>query len=137
MELFPFLDKLFTGTKTEWKSIPDSIKEKYGFMTQRFMSIQFPTVAQGLNIWGMSGRNKTELWRIAASRFGGKKPVWLYTKTNKAKVKASKPPIEDRELWCSVWGLSPKDFDSAFALNPQQLLTDIKKLKEVTGASRS
>ena len=130
MELFPFINVLFTKPK-EYEQIKNSEKGKHFFMIQRFFSIKFPTTAQALNRNGINGAAVVDLWQIVGSRFQ-RVPGWIYTKTKKTSTseKTWKPNPDIAKIWMERNHIGQRELDLAIKFNPDEMKKSFSNLEK-------
>lgn len=115
MELFDFIKVLF-GNKAEYERLKDYEKNKFFFMTNRFMFISYPVQAQMFNHIKVSQARVLDYWHRNMSHVYGRVPDWIYTKTKKAaekKTTVKVPSDEAIEMYLTRNGYSRRQLDES------------------------
>ncbi len=89
MELFDIVKKVFSSDQ-EWSKVSDLDKKRNFFMINRFMSIEFPQLANQFNRINIESTKALDTWQRILSRRYRKVPGWVFTKTNKSDTKKKK-----------------------------------------------
>lgn len=93
MELFDYLN-LFFSSKDDFDKLSTADKEKYAFMINRIMCMQYPMQAHLFNKINISPLGVVLSWRIVARKIG-RTPKWVW---EGLKVKKSKASTDKKEL---------------------------------------
>lgn len=127
MKLFDFI-KVFFKDHEKYATLSSYDKQKQRFMMNRFMAIQWPSVAQQFNVNGINGSAVVDSWfRLCKHRFSGRVPGWIYTKT-KGKAKPKKgsgdQPLNEEAVnfYITQNNLDPKDFYDMLEFDTQGIL---------------
>lgn len=133
MDLFEFIDTLFS--KEKYAIVPDSIKNKHFFMTQRFMSIRYPMEANNFNVIGINQVIAMDFWHMILAKRFTKKPFWIFTKTKKSKDKEKSHKIEKMNLKLVNFYLKNKkmdrrDFEFLKEIYPDKLHEELKRIEK-------
>jgi hypothetical protein len=140
MELFDVIKKMF-DTDAKWAEVPNWDKNRYFFMINRIMSIQFPNIAHQFNHVKISPIPTVDWWHGNLRNVYKKSPQWVFTSVKSIKEKNKKIEIneevrklikerfevsereirEAREFW-------PKEFENFCKSIESQISTvDVKK----------
>ena len=120
MDLFPYLDALFTDAEA-FAKITDNVKKSHFFMLQRRLAIAFPAVVQHGNKNGVDQVAMTNMYHTKLCSSNGRKPAWLYTKAAKAigGEKAVVVSKDDALMICKVFALERKTWESLQLRKPE------------------
>ncbi len=131
MELFEVVNALFS--KTAWESVSRIDKDRYFFMINRFMSINFPRQASMFNLKKIPKDAVLDYWHITMTRLYTRIPSWVYTKGQKAaaKEKDSGFKIEPDLLsfYCSFYQCTKNDVKMMMKFCPDILEADLKEVE--------
>jgi hypothetical protein len=128
MELFDVLDSLFS--RNRYKEVSNSDKRKYFFMIQRFMSIQYPVLANNMNIVNVNEELVVDMWHNEMVSRYVKKPQWMYTKSSVKKDK-DKDAYDDDVIskYLELNEISFRDYKFAMEVIPEAINDDLKLIK--------
>jgi hypothetical protein len=133
MELFDFVNSLFS--KEKYSKIKNVEKPKHFFMTQRFMSIKYPVVANEFNIIGISYTVILDYWHKQMSNIYTTPPNWMYVKTKKAKeekaLKNNIPSEDAIEIYLKKTGYTRQELNDAISFFGDVTYDPIRKLDAV------
>lgn len=139
MELFDFVKALFS--KNDWEKVSKIDKEKYFFIVNRFMCINFPRQASMFNIKHIPKIYVMDYWHTTLSKLYNTVPSWVYTKGQKSS-KADKEKdlsISDElvDLFCSKNQCSKSDLELLSQLYPDSLQPELEELELVLKSLKS
>jgi hypothetical protein len=129
--LFGFVKVFFTDPVT-YSGLKQYDKAKNRFMINRFMSIQYPVMANRLNKNGTSAANVVDSWYIIAQRYT-RVPMWIYTKLNKqTKVNnvTYEPDPEALKIYLNKYQVSQRDFKQALKFNADAVMKEIQYIEK-------
>jgi hypothetical protein len=129
--LFSFV-KMFFGNNPNYEKLTQYDKGRHRFMIQRFMSIQYPIMANKLNINKTNPAHIVSSWKTVASRYNTT-PKWIWTKVEKGeKVNNKKIDIDPEVLkfYLNKYQISKRDFKEALKFNPDQVLNEIQSIEK-------
>ena len=109
-------------------------------MINRIFAIAFPLQAQCFNNLEINQADVIRSWqKFATSKLGyGKVPFFVYTKgANASKAAQNIDAISkaDKELYCTHYGISLKDFDDMLYFYHDQLIVHFNNFVKVNSAS--
>jgi hypothetical protein len=131
MKLFDFI-KIFFGENPEYYKLKKYDKGKNRFMINRFMSINYPTQAEMLNLNGTDPAHIVESWHLVARNFK-RTPGWMYTKVRKAEPKPGDgfvPSDETVKFYMNKFKISYKDFETCVKFNKAELYNELEELEK-------
>ena len=134
MKLFDYIKVLF-GKDTQWKKLKGYDKSKNSFMTNRFMSIKFPTQANMFNTLKIDTVGQAEAWRLVSSKFN-RVPGFIYTKvkkTVKQKAKEWNPNPKAKEMYMKFNEIGEREFKEALKYNPSLIQSSVDTLEKQMG----
>lgn len=94
MELFDVIKKMF-DTDEKWSQIPNWDKNRYFFMINRIMSIQFPNIAHQFNHIKINPVSTVDWWHGNLRNVYKKYPQWVFTSAKAIKEKNKKVEINE------------------------------------------
>lgn len=130
MELFDFLDALFD--KNRWKTVSDTDKYKFFYMTNRFLSIRYPVEINNTQIIGLGGKNSARMmdfWHMIVTKHHKRPPNWLRTKSGKKPVTKDVLKGIDKPLiaaYCNNTQIDSHKLVILCEMFPKELKADIK-----------
>lgn len=135
MELFDFIGTLFDQQK--YATVPDSVKKKWFFMVQRFVSIKYPLEADHFNKNGINQVVVMDFWASFLSRSYTRQPKWLFTKANskkaditdKTQVAIGKIKTTTVDYYLHVKKMDRRDFEFLKSIEPEYVLGQLKMLE--------
>ena len=134
MKLFDYIKVLF-GKDTQWDKTSNYDKSKNSFMTNRFMSIKFPTQANMFNTLKIDTVGQAEAWRLVSSKFN-RVPGFIYTKvkkTVKQKAKEWNPNPKAKEMYMKFNEIGEREFKEALKYNPSLIQSSVDTLEKQMG----
>ena len=132
MKLFDLIKVLFNGKKG-YDKLTNYDKSKNRFMVQRFMSIEFPDVAELLNINGTNGAYIIDSFRLITRSRYNRVPGWVYTKTKKTKKKDSGFEPEDStvKFFLKKYDTTMRDYNEILkSTQKEELLKELEELEQ-------
>jgi hypothetical protein len=129
--LFGFVKIFFTDPQT-YSGLKQYDKAKNRFMINRFMSINYPVMANKLNKNGTSAANVVDSWYIIAQRYT-RVPMWIYTKLNKqTKVNnvSYDPDPAALQIYLNKYQISNRDFKLALKFKPEPIMKEIEYIEK-------
>jgi hypothetical protein len=129
--LFSFVKVFFTDSAT-YNGLKQYDKAKNRFMINRFMSINYPTMAHRLNKLGTNAANVVDSWHMIAERYT-RVPGWIYTKLNKqTKVdnKVYEPDPEALKFYLNKYQISQRDYKLALKFNAEAVMKEIEYIEK-------
>lgn len=129
--LFSFVKILF-GDDVAYQKLSQYEKGKHRFMIQRFMSIQYPTLAHKLNINKTNPSHVVDCWKAVAARYT-RTPNWVWTKVDRSeKVNDKKIDIDPEALkfYLNKYQISKKDFREALKFSPDLVIKEIESIEK-------
>ena len=132
-KLFDFIKIMFTK-HADYKKIKQHNKKKHFFMVNRFFAIKYPENANAFNVNGINGGHVVDAWSLLARRFT-RVPMWIYTKTKKAKKSASKkneyiPTDRAIELYMSKYEIGKREFNEMQKFAPDALNQELQSIEK-------
>lgn len=128
MQLFDYIKVLF-GNDQGWDRLNGYDKSRNSFMTNRFMSIQWPIQANLFNSLRTDPVGQAEAWRIVARKFS-RVPAFIYTKVSKSKTeKQWTPDPKALEFYLKVNEIGMREFNEALLYNRDVVVAAIDTLK--------
>ena len=132
-KLFDFIKIMFTK-HADYKKIKQHNKKKHFFMVNRFFAIKYPENANAFNVNGINGGHVVDAWSLLARRFT-KVPMWIYTKTKKAKKSTSKkneyiPTDRAIELYMSKYEIGNREFNEMQKFAPDALNQELQSIEK-------
>lgn len=88
IQLFDFIDSLFNPKKYQTNTTVD--KRQSFFMTERMMSIHYPSQVEQLNVLDINKERVMDFWASYLSKSYSRKPGWIFTKINPSSKKETK-----------------------------------------------
>lgn len=136
MDLFDYIKTLFSQSK-DYENLSDYVKRKNAFMTNRFMSIQYPTQGNLFNKMNINPVGVADSWRKVGIRHK-RTPGWIFTKTKKtAKVNTFSPSDEALSFYLKMNEIGMREYKDAMKYNPDQTTADLKTIqKTIDGSGR-
>jgi|TARA_R110000803_G_C11978933_1_gene320500 hypothetical protein len=134
MKLFDYIKVLF-GKDVQWDKTSNYDKSKNSFMTNRFMSIKFPTQANMFNTLKIDPVGQAEAWRLVSSKFN-RVPGFIYTKvkkTAKQKAKEWNPDPKAKETYMKFNEIGEREFKEALKYNPELIQSSVDTLEKQMG----
>jgi hypothetical protein len=134
MKLFDYIKVLF-GKDAQWDKTSNYDKSKNSFMTNRFMSIKFPTQANMFNTLKIDTVGQAEAWRLVSSKFN-RVPGFIYTKvkkTVKQKAKEWNPNPKAKEMYMKFNEIGEREFKEALKYNPSLIQSSVDTLEKQMG----
>lgn len=134
MKLFDYIKVLF-GKDEQWDKVTNYDKSKNSFMTNRFMSIKFPTQANMFNTLKIDTVGQAEAWRLVSSKFN-RVPGFIYTKvkkTVKQKAKEWNPNPKAKEMYMKFNEIGEREFKEALKYNPSLIQSSVDTLEKQMG----
>ncbi len=129
--LFSFVKIFFTDSNT-YSQLKRYDKSKNRFMINRFMSINYPTMAQKLNRVGTDAANVVDSWYMIAQRYT-RVPGWIYTKLSKqTKVdnKVYDPDPEALKIYLNKYQIGQRDYKLALKFNAEAIMKEIDYIEK-------
>jgi len=129
--LFGFVKVFFTEPEI-YNGLKQYDKAKNRFMINRFMSINYPVMANRLNKNGTDAANVVDSWYMIAQRYT-RVPGWIYTKINKqTKVNnvAYDPDPEALKIYLNKYQISQRDFKQALKFNADAVMKEIQYIEK-------
>lgn len=129
--LFSFVKIFFTDPNT-YNGLKQYDKAKNRFMINRFMSINYPVMAQRLNRMGTNAANVVDSWSMIAQRYT-RVPGWIYTKLSKqTKVdnKVYEPDPEALKFYLNKYQIGQRDFKLALKFNAADVMSEIERIEK-------
>jgi hypothetical protein len=129
--LFSFVKIFFTDNAT-YNNLKRYDKSKNRFMINRFMSINYPVMAQKLNRVGTDAANVVDSWYMIAQRYT-RVPGWIYTKLSKQTKVDSKvydPNPEALKIYLNKYQISQRDYKLALKFNPEAIMKEIDYIEK-------
>lgn len=133
MELKDFI-KALVERPEDYKTVTNSEKSKFFFMTQRFMSIAFPVQAQAFNHIRIPQAETMDYWHESLTKLYKKTPTWIYTKTKKSDAKKSKidmPSDEAVSYYLERTKMSKRELDDAIKMFGEEALEPIRRIEAI------
>lgn len=128
MQLFDYIKVLF-GSDQGWDDLNGYDKSRNSFMTNRFMSAQWPVQANLLNALRTDPVGQAEAWRMVARKFN-RVPGFIYTKVSKGKTeKQWTPDPKALEFYLKVNQIGMREFNEALKWNRAAVVAAIDTLK--------
>ena len=134
MKLFDYIKVLF-GKDAQCDKTSNYYKSKSSFMTNRFMSIKFPTQANMFNTLKIDTVGQAEAWRLVSSKFN-RVPGFIYTKvkeTVKQKAKEWNPNPKAKEMYMKFNEIGEREFKEALKYNPSLIQSSVDTLEKQMG----
>lgn len=94
MELFDVIKKMF-DSDDKWAQIPNWDKNRYFFMINRIMAIQFPNIAHQFNHIKINPVSAVDWWHGNLRNVYKKYPQWIFTSAKSVKEKNKKEEINE------------------------------------------
>lgn len=139
MELFDVVNAVFS--KTEWKKVSRTDKDKFFFMVNRFMSIGLPKQASMFNLKHIPKEHVLDYWNRQLSKLYNGIPNWIYTKGQKSSkeeaIDKMKVEPELMKFFCEKNKCSFSDFKLLLEINPKELQEELNTLNQVLKARNS
>ena len=131
MDLFDFLDVFFIDD-VGYSKLSRVEKSKHYFMTNRFMSIKYPTQANLFNHLKIDTSNVMDQWHSSVGKRYNRIPSFMRTPVKKkAKVKKTFEPNEETiKYYCKLNDCSLKDYYSAIDMFGDTFLDEMKALEK-------
>ncbi len=136
MELFDFVKAIFTYSKSKFGEIPDNIKKRHFFMTQRIISINFPEQTNSFNLLNIDQVSVMNFWNMVMSRKYSGTPKWAfdYSKTVKTATEAKKKEIKHSaeiiKLYKEKYELDEKQYNEIVNFFPDDLSAELKIIEQ-------
>ena len=127
---FQVLDAMFS-TENAYNSLTKKDKERNFYMVNRRMAINFPLQAFKLSMMETNPEYAVDCLRMISSRYGGKKPGWLYLKTEKEKnIKTTKIKYseEAKDFYIKMNEIDDKTFKKAVDFEPKKMQDILSKI---------
>jgi hypothetical protein len=136
MDLFDYIKCLFSQSK-DFENLPDYVKKKHAFMTNRFLSINFPIQAEMFNKMNINPVGVADSWRKVGIRHK-RTPGWIFTKTKKkAKESTYSPSDETLSLYLKMNEIGMREYKDAMKYDPEKVTADLKTIqKQIDGSGR-
>jgi len=141
MDLLDFTDMLFKPA--EYKKLPDSIKKKYFFSLNRFLSNQYPGEVNRVgNVEGIPKEHKIVLcdwWQKFLMKRHGRKPQFFYIPTAppaKEKTPISKFKKEILNGYMKITNTSENELNELVRYYPKELVFEIETYRKSLDFSR-
>lgn len=135
MDLFKFIGVLFS-TNGEYEKLNSYEKNKNYFMTNRFMSIQYPQVADQLQQLRSDPTAILDYWHRSLSQIFNGTPGWIYTKTKKTKKQIADKHFVDVDTlkqYAINNDSSIRDVEYAIKLFPEDMEKELKEFEIFIG----
>lgn len=129
MELFDYIKTIFTQSNQFEKEVTNLDMKKHFFMSNRFMSIQYPVQAAFFNKLGTSAIGVGHSWRMVGRGFS-RTPGWIFTKTKTAKTDKWKPDEKAKMIFCKKRMIGDRDFKALYELDPDYVKEQIQKIEK-------
>lgn len=129
--LFSFVKIFFTDPAT-YGGLKQYDKAKNRFMMNRFMSINYPVMANRFNKLGTNAAHVVDCWHLIAQRYT-RVPGWIYTKLNKqTKVNnvAFEPDPEALKIYLNKYQISQRDLKLALKFNADAIIKEIEYIEK-------
>ena len=129
MQLFDYIKVLF-GNDQGWDELNGYDKSRNSFMTNRFLSAQWPIQANLFNTLRTDPVGQAEAWRLVARKFN-RVPGFIYTKVSKGKTagKQWSPDPAALEFYLKVNQIGMREFNEALKWNREAVVAAIDTLK--------
>lgn len=136
MDLFDYIKCLFSQSK-DYENLPDYVKKKHAYMTNRFLSIQYPTQAQMFNRLNINPVGVADSWRKVGIRHK-RTPGWIFTKTKKKpKENVFVPSDEVLHFYLKMNEIGMREYKDAMKYAPEKVTSDLKTIqKQMDGGGR-
>ncbi len=135
MQLFDFIRVLFESPK-QYNELSDYDKARQFFMTNRFMSIQYPIQANMLNHIKISQAKAVDYWHRNMSNVYTRVPKWVFAKGQKKAAKATtkatkKPGKLATQKYLTANKLTNRDLDQAILMFGESVYDPIRRIEKV------
>jgi len=132
-KLFDFTKILFTRPDF-YKKMKSYEKARHYFMTQRFMSINFPVQANHIQHIKINPSEVLDYWHRALSAMYNRVPGWMYVKTAKAKKEVKNKYISENVMreYCSRFGYSMDQVQTAIDMFGEKMIKELKQFEKMT-----
>jgi hypothetical protein len=136
MDLFDYIKCLFSQSK-DFENLPDYVKKKHAFMTNRFLSINYPIQAEMFNKLNINPVGVADSWRKVGIRHK-RTPGWVFTQTKKkAKDSTYSPSEEVLSLYLKMNEIGMREYKDAMKYDPEKIIADLKTIqKQIDGSGR-
>jgi len=135
MQLFDFIRILFENPNA-YSELSNYDKAKQFFMTNRFMSIQYPIQANMLNHIRIPQAKAVDYWHRNMTNVYTKVPNWIFAKGQKkaAKEKETKVKLPGKpaiKAYLEAHRISSRELDEAFQMFGDSVYDPIRRLEQV------
>jgi hypothetical protein len=136
MDLFDYIKCIFSQSK-DYENLPDYVKKKHAFMTNRFLSIQYPIQADMFNKININPVGVADSWRRVGIRHK-RTPGWIFTKTKKKpKDSVYSPSEEALTFYLKINEIGMREYRDAMKYEPEKITSDLKTIqKQIDGSGR-
>jgi hypothetical protein len=134
IQLFDYLNLLFSKKEKEWNSLKDSDKAKNFFMLNRFMSIQHPVQVNYLSHYKINPASASNFWHRRMTALYTSTPKWIYAKTIKKKDQEEKKNLPSQEMvrwYCEKNEISRKEFDQNVIFFGEKFLSELRSIEKI------
>lgn len=132
MDLFKFLPGYFSDSR-EYDALNNNERSKFFFMTNRFMAIKFPHLANVFNHLEINSGQAIHSWHDLVKKSGAI-PGWLWSGIKGKKAKEAAKPIDCSNelelLYCQVNDITYKEFNRLVELYPKELQIELDEISE-------
>lgn len=129
MELFDYIKVLFNSNDLFEKEVTGNDMKRNFFMSNRFMSIQYPIQASFFNKLGISSVGVANSWRMVGKGYS-RTPGWIFTKTKSVKTDKWKPDDNAKMIFCKKRQIGDRDFKAFYELDPEFVKEQIKRIEK-------
>lgn len=136
MDLFDYIKCIFSQSK-DYENLPDYVKKKHAFMTNRFLSIQYPIQADMFNKININPVGIADSWRKVGIRHK-RTPGWIFTKTKKKPKDSVYAPSEEALTFhLKINEIGMREYRDAMKYEPEKITSDLKTIqKQIDGSGR-
>jgi hypothetical protein len=136
MDLFDYIKCIFSQSQ-DFENLSSYVKKKHAFMTNRFLSINFPIQAQMFNKLNINPVGVADSWRKVGIRYK-RTPPWVFTKTKKKpKDSVYSPSDEVLSLYLKMNEIGMREYKDAMKYDPDRIVADLKTIqKQIDGSGR-
>lgn len=131
MELFEVVKALFS--KDQWSKVSRVEKDRYFFMINRFMSINYPRQASMFNLRQIPKVHVLDYWHRQLSKIYNQIPNWVYTKgqTSAKEEKEGNWKIDPElaKTFCERNRCSMEELNLLKTIAPEELKGELHELE--------
>lgn len=131
MELFPFIDALFS--REAWREVTEVDKRKYCFLVMRVISVKYPHEANLFNIPKVNQAKVMDAWHAFLCSRHSVKPQWMFAPQSYKGEKKDNPlkdfPKKLINSFLKDNGLDRRDFDLLTEIEPGVVVSELKSYK--------